>query len=137
MVFIIGLGTAVLQSSLFGFASQYPPIYNQSLMAGQGVAGILASVLRIITKGSMNDDLTGSALVYFALVTVVMTACIVCYILMLRMPFTKRILAHAGHTDPDLVHHKGAVKLVTGTWVTLLSRGNLHAVSWCLRILVS
>lgn len=35
LVFVIGLGTAVLQSSLFGYASQFPPIFNQSLMAGQ------------------------------------------------------------------------------------------------------
>jgi hypothetical protein len=32
---------------------------------------------------------------------------------MLRMPFTKRILAHAGHTDPDVVD-KSHVKIVKG-----------------------
>lgn len=103
LVFIIGLGTAVLQSSLFGFASQFPPIFNQAMMAGQGIAGIVASVLRIITKGSLDSKLTDSALLYFALVTVVMVACIVFYVSLLRMDFTKRILALSGYDDPDLI----------------------------------
>lgn len=77
-------------------------------MAGQGLAGIVASVLRIFTKGSMNSDLSDSALLYFALVTVVMIACIVGYIQLLRMPFTIRILAHTGHS----VSKKSDAKIV-------------------------
>ena len=113
-MFVIGLGTAVLQSSLFGFASQFPPIFNQSLMAGQGIAGIVASVLRIFTKGVMNTELTNSALLYFALVTVVMTACIIGYVVLLRMPFTKRILAHAGHQDEPKVDPNTTPRIVIG-----------------------
>ena len=50
VVLMIGIATAVLQSSIFGFASMFPPIYSQAIMAGNGVAGIIASVLRILTK---------------------------------------------------------------------------------------
>jgi hypothetical protein len=50
VVFFIGVATAVLQSSVFGFASMFPPIYSQAVMSGQGFAGIIASVLRIVTK---------------------------------------------------------------------------------------
>ncbi len=49
VIALIGVATAVLQSSIFGFASMFPPIYSQAVMSGQGFAGIVASVLRIVT----------------------------------------------------------------------------------------
>ena len=34
MCLMIGISTAILQTSLFGFSSQLPPLFNQAIMAG-------------------------------------------------------------------------------------------------------
>lgn len=87
-VFVSGLATAVLQSSIFGFASQFPPIYNQAIMAGQGVAGVGACVMRILTKLVLTD-VTASAMVYFFMSSFILVLCTVAYFWLLRLPFTQ------------------------------------------------
>uniref|UniRef100_A0A7S1C545 Uncharacterized protein n=1 Tax=Bicosoecida sp. CB-2014 TaxID=1486930 RepID=A0A7S1C545_9STRA len=88
IVFVSGLATAVLQSSIFGFASQFPPTYNQAIMAGQGVAGVGACVMRILTKIVLTD-VTVSAMVYFFMSSAILVACTFAYFWLLRLPFTR------------------------------------------------
>ena len=93
--FGFGVCAAVLQSSLIGFSSQFPTVFNQSLMAGQGVAGILAGVLRVATKAAMPDKLKESAIMYFAISSGFMVLCTAGYLYLLYMPFTQHHLSLA------------------------------------------
>ena len=105
---LLGVATAVLQPSLFGFTSQLPGIYSQGVMAGQGVAGIMASVLRIVTKASLPGKGRESATIYFMLAASSIVACIAGFIFLVRMDFTKYYLRRSGHAD----HRDDRVPLV-------------------------
>jgi hypothetical protein len=94
-VVVIGFATAILQSSLLGFAALFPPIYSQAVMSGQGVAGIVASVLRIVTKAAMPQYKGAAAVLYFALGCGVLVAALIAYSYILRTPFAKYYLEAA------------------------------------------
>jgi len=88
----IGVCTSVLQPSLFGLSSLYPQIYNTGLMSGQGIAGILASVLRIATKIALPDRHKESAIIYFITASASLAVCCGCYVWLVSMPFSRRYL---------------------------------------------
>lgn len=108
LMFINGLCTMVLQSSLFGMGSMFPPLFNQGMMSGQGVAGVVASFSQIIAQVASSSSSTSSprttAIAYFSFAAVVMAASAGCYLLLLRMPFARAHLeahAHAINASDD------------------------------------
>lgn len=54
---ICGAATAIVGGALGGMVGMLPGNYFGALMAGQGVAGIIVGILRVITKASIE---TGS-----------------------------------------------------------------------------
>lgn len=87
-VFLIGVSTSILQPSVFGFSSQLPEIFNQAIMAGQGVAGAGVSFMRLATKGFVPDP-RSSALLFFSISCFVMVVCVFAYYVLLKMEFTQ------------------------------------------------
>ena len=55
-----GGGGAFYQGGLFGFADLFPPRYTVALMSGNGVAGVLASILTIVTTAAFPNNNNGS-----------------------------------------------------------------------------
>ena len=121
-IFLVGLSTAILQSSTLGFTryaaalfsdirwssvnhpitsflsalphcSMFPPVFNQGVMFGQGLAGILACVLNIIVMLALGGTTYKAAVVYYALAALAIVGCLVSYLVMLRRPFTKYWIA--------------------------------------------
>jgi len=89
-----GCATAVLQSSLFGFAGLLPPEYTQAIMAGQGVSGVFMNILMMVCQASLSatpgsDSGTIEAWMFFGLAAVVVLACIFAYGLMVRRRFIR------------------------------------------------
>ena len=69
-LFVFGFATSIMTSTTYAWASMFPPVYTQAVMGGNGVAGVVASVCRIITKGSFPDTDDGNrrgAFVFFML----------------------------------------------------------------------
>eukprot|EP01006_Ploeotia_vitrea_P017716 TRINITY_DN48955_c0_g1_i1.p1 TRINITY_DN48955_c0_g1~~TRINITY_DN48955_c0_g1_i1.p1 ORF type:complete len:518 (+),score=293.41 TRINITY_DN48955_c0_g1_i1:115-1668(+) len=93
---MLGAVDAVVQGSIFGMAGMFSPRYLAALMAGQGVAGVGVSVLRIISKLIIPQNDAGikqSTYIFFALSCVVVILCIAGYLLVLeRSPVTKYFL---------------------------------------------
>lgn len=93
---IIAVAGSVAQSAIFGFAGMLPPQYTTAVMGGQGAAGLIVSIIRVITKLTLEsgDDpsiptLTLSASIYFFLSCSVVIACFITFIILLRLPFVK------------------------------------------------
>jgi hypothetical protein len=106
LVFLFGFSTAVLQASLYGFAAMLPPIYTQAVMTGNGVAGLVVSVCRIFTKMSFPADDDGirlGSLVYFCISAATTFLCVVFYIVLLRMPFTRYYIQPHKSMSPDAI----------------------------------
>ena len=112
LMFVNGVCTGVLQSSLFGLCAPFPPIYAQGMLLGQGLAGALSSYAQIAVlaaaaavpgggSGSGSGSAAASsgaataAYAYFSVAALVMVACCAAYLLFVRLPSTQRFLRGA------------------------------------------
>lgn len=95
MVIVMGTGlsTAMLQGSIFGNAFRFPnQKINQGVMMGNGIVGILVSILRIITKVSVErkgtfEEYEISASLYFGIGSVTMILLMMSFFLMFLIPY--------------------------------------------------
>lgn len=104
---ICGALAASLSSGLFGLAARFPPAYTGAMMTGQGIAGLTVALASIITTVSTPstlscDDDTSTkdddgcvnttdygAFAYFFISTLVLVSCVLSYMVLHRLPFTK------------------------------------------------
>jgi hypothetical protein len=59
IVFVTGVAVSIYASSTFALASRLPGPYVGAVMAGQGLAGVAAGLLRIGTKLALPADARG------------------------------------------------------------------------------
>eukprot|EP00742_Colponemidia_sp_Colp-10_P001687 GILJ01001808.1.p1 GENE.GILJ01001808.1~~GILJ01001808.1.p1 ORF type:complete len:449 (-),score=62.99 GILJ01001808.1:160-1506(-) len=103
LVCILGFSDAIVQGSIYGLAGQFNSRYIGAVMAGNGVAGLVVSCLRLLTKGIFISNETDgprySAYLYFAIAAFVNFLCIVVYWFVLdRSPLTKHYLSKSSQT---------------------------------------
>ncbi|XP_047176489.1 equilibrative nucleotide transporter 1 [Vigna umbellata] len=87
-----GVADALVQGSIVGSAGELPERYMQAVIAGTGGSGVLASVLRIITKAVYPQDASGlqkSANLYFSVSIVIVFICMVLYNMVHKLPIMK------------------------------------------------
>lgn len=109
LVFVSGMSTAVGFNCVIGLASQFPQEYVGAVMLGQGVAGVIVGLLRIVTKISFpsGSDPVGqsgietSTMIYFLGATVIEVLCIISYFILISLPFAKFNMARATQRQPD------------------------------------
>lgn len=78
-VALTGVADALAQGSLFGVVAPMPERYTQALMGGTSVAGLVVSLLRLVTKAAFpaNDSgLRRSAAAYFIVAAAWVAACL-------------------------------------------------------------
>jgi equilibrative nucleoside transporter 1/2/3 len=88
-IVLTGIADAIVQGSLVGAAGELPERYMQALMAGTAGSGVLASILRVITKASLPQTVQGlrlSANVYFSVSAIFIGICIISYNLVYKLP---------------------------------------------------
>lgn len=56
----IGCAAAMLFGTILGLGALFPPQFTGAIMAGNGIAGIIAGGLRIITKAALSDGMSVS-----------------------------------------------------------------------------
>ncbi|WVZ03400.1 hypothetical protein V8G54_024206 [Vigna mungo] len=104
-----GVADALVQGSIVGSAGELPERYMQAVIAGTGGSGVLASVLRIITKAVYPQDASGlqkSANLYFSVSIVIVFICMVLYNMVHKLPVMKyynelKAEAAAANADSD------------------------------------
>jgi hypothetical protein len=79
----------VLFGSIMGMAAIFPSRFTGAVMMGNGVAGIVVMVLRVITIFAFPSQLFASALSFFLLSAFVLIVCFVLFIVLLRLPITR------------------------------------------------
>ncbi|KAK8950914.1 Equilibrative nucleotide transporter 1 [Platanthera zijinensis] len=88
-VIVSGVGDALVQGGVIGSAGELPEIYTQAVFSGTAASGVLVSAMRITCKSIFPQNAVGlrnSANLYFAVTTVVMIICIICYNVANRLP---------------------------------------------------
>ena len=100
LMFINGVATAILQPSMMGFTSMFPPAYNQAVMFGQGVSGVVACVANIVVQAALPNSVDASAKVYFGASAASIAACLLTFLYILRLDFTQYFVRKAmGHSS--------------------------------------
>lgn len=66
---LAGLFTGLFQNSLFGFASNFPPVYFQALNSGQGLSGLVTSAAMLVMRLTAANSIEKSS--HITLVTVI------------------------------------------------------------------
>mmetsp|Transcript_11400 Transcript_11400/g.18554 ORF Transcript_11400/g.18554 Transcript_11400/m.18554 type:complete len:460 (-) Transcript_11400:212-1591(-) len=114
--FIVGTSNAVLSGGVFGLCADFPAQFTGALMSGQGLAGLTVSLASLVTiwaggevdlcsdddDGECEDHNTDySALAFFSITCVVLGTCVLSFIALEKLPFTKYFIAKAasGHAD--------------------------------------
>ena len=84
-----GIAGAVLFGSVIGLAAIFPQRFTGAVMMGNGIAGVVVMVMRIVTKFAIPDDEFASALAFFVLAALVLLVCIALFVWLLRLPITR------------------------------------------------
>lgn len=96
-VFITGFASSVLQSTVAGLAALFPPEYIGGMMSGSGFAGVIAILLRVITKVALPqtpEGLRTSGMLFFILSAAIMIVCAISFYALLRLPVTQHNLSN-------------------------------------------
>jgi len=85
-----GLTTAALVGTGFGLIASLPPSYTTALMAGQGVAGLVAGLVQLILDAIIGNSVVGietKGMIYFGFCALVTLVCTLCVALLLNADF--------------------------------------------------
>ncbi|EGC30817.1 hypothetical protein DICPUDRAFT_99412 [Dictyostelium purpureum] len=112
---LAGCSVSLLFGTVMGLVALFPGDYTGAVMSGNGVAGIIASVFSIITTASVSNTPEGfkkSSYIFFFLAAGVMILCLLCFVLLLQLPFTKYFLTayEASKTKEGSINDVGEVK---------------------------
>eukprot|EP01084_Bolivina_argentea_P164170 285451_1 len=89
IVFIIGMTSSIVNRSLLGFTNILEPSYKRALISGEELSGIIASIIRVITRLCYGNDPVGSANTYFIFI---MSYCVLCAVLFATIRFTDYVM---------------------------------------------
>lgn len=112
LVVFSGCCVAILQGGMFGLVGRLPPMYVQAVMGGQGLAGLVVSIVGLVTAffAPTGDvckqeytDLKPSAFVYFAVSCVMLLACVAGYLVWEKLPFVRYYIDKAAVQSSDTV----------------------------------
>ncbi|KAN0014522.1 hypothetical protein ACTFIU_000840 [Dictyostelium citrinum] len=95
--FASGCLASLLFGTVLGLVALFPGEYTGAVMSGNGVAGMIAMALQIITKVSVPATAHGnqeSGLIFFFLAGGVLIICLLCFLVLLQLPITKYYLAN-------------------------------------------
>ena len=87
---LMAVGCTVQQSSLYGVAAQLPQRYTHALMTGESAAGLIAALLRFLSRLLMRP-VQANTLLFFC---VCFQLVCVCLIVQLRIPRSRFYTAH-------------------------------------------
>ncbi|XP_068451670.1 equilibrative nucleoside transporter 2-like [Clinocottus analis] len=87
-IWFMNIFSAVLQSSLFGLVSLFPPRYSTLFMSGQGLGGIFAA-LAMLFSILCNADVSSAALGYFITPCAATLLTLLCYLLLPKLEFAR------------------------------------------------
>ncbi|KAL8189275.1 hypothetical protein R6Q57_028841 [Mikania cordata] len=115
MVMISGLADGLVGGSLVGATGELPGRYMQAVFAGNATAGLMVSILRIITKASLphtQKGLRASAQIYFTFSALIILLCIICTNVLHKLPLLQ-CYRNRKHNNLTAHHH---VSITSNFW---------------------
>lgn len=97
-VAIISGASNLFTGSVFGISGHFPMRISQALISGQAMGGTLSAVASIVDL-SVAEDVTDSALVYFLTADVFILLCIITYLLLPKLAYSRYYMEAAACTS--------------------------------------
>ncbi|XP_052469722.1 equilibrative nucleoside transporter 3 [Carassius gibelio] len=87
-VALVSGASNIFSGSVFGISGHFPMRISQAVISGQAMGGTLSALASIVDLAA-SSDVTDSALVYFITADVFTLVCIVMYLLLPRLPYSR------------------------------------------------
>ncbi|XP_030298431.1 equilibrative nucleoside transporter 3 [Sparus aurata] len=106
-VAVVSGASNLFSGSVFGISGHFPMRISQALISGQAMGGTLSAVASIVDLAAAND-VTDSALAYFLTADVFILLCIVAYLLLPKLAYSRHYMQAATCTSPGVINEGGA-----------------------------
>ncbi|XP_029031198.1 equilibrative nucleoside transporter 3 [Betta splendens] len=93
-VAVVSGASNVFSGSVFGISGHFPMRISQALISGQAMGGTLSAVFSIVEMAAAKD-VTDSALAYFLTADVLIILCIITYLLLPKLDFSRHYMQTA------------------------------------------
>lgn len=135
-VAIVSGASNLFSGSVFGISGHFPMRISQALISGQAMGGTLSALASIVDLAAAKD-VTDSALAYFLTADVFILLCIVTYLLLPRLKYSRHYLLASECSGPVVTEATGRAKvsvpplrpILRKTWVLGLSVFYVFCVS--------
>lgn len=120
----IGFSAAVLQATTIGFTNLLPGKYTQANIAGQSIAGILACIIRVLTKAfepANNHGYIEGGWIYFSTGAIGSAFCALAFIYALRTAFVRHHLHGYMKSKKSMVTSEGKTVSITNKTMNILA----------------
>ena len=116
LVALLGLSDAIVQGSIYGLAGQFHPRFINAVMSGNGIAGIIISVIQLTIMIAVPAAEDGNVLargelttrLFFSACGVVIVLAGLCFVFLLqRSPVTKHYLNESQKERLEFITGKG------------------------------
>ncbi|XP_070772223.1 equilibrative nucleoside transporter 3 [Enoplosus armatus] len=106
-VAIVSGASNLFSGSMFGISGHFPMRISQALISGQAMGGTLSAVASIADL-ALAKDVTDSALAYFLTADFFILLCIVTYLLLPKLAYSRHYMLAATCTGPEVMSEGGA-----------------------------
>ncbi|XP_008281684.1 equilibrative nucleoside transporter 3 [Stegastes partitus] len=127
-VAVVSGASNIFSGSMFGISGHFPMRISQALISGQAMGGTLSAVASIVDLAAANN-VTDSALAYFLTADIFILLCIISYLLLPKLAYSRHYMLGATHTSPGVMSEGGDAAsavpplqpILQKTWVLGLS----------------
>lgn len=106
-VAVVSGASNLFSGSVFGISGHFPMRISQALISGQAMGGTLSAVASIVDL-AVAKDATDSALAYFLTADVFILLCIITYLLLPRLAYSRHYMLAATCTGSGVLSEGGA-----------------------------
>ncbi|XP_020512257.2 equilibrative nucleoside transporter 3 [Labrus bergylta] len=105
-VAVVSGASNLFSGSVFGISGHFPMRISQALISGQAMGGTLSAVASIVDL-AVAKDVTDSALAYFLTADVFILICIVTYLLLPRLAYSRHYMLAASSSSSAAINEGG------------------------------
>ncbi|XP_063163590.1 equilibrative nucleoside transporter 3 [Candoia aspera] len=90
-VAVVSSAATVFISSIFGLSGCFPMQNSQALISGQAMGGTVSALASVVDLAA-SSEVTNSALAYFLIVDIFIVLCIVMYLILLKLEYSRHYI---------------------------------------------
>ncbi|XP_072247331.1 equilibrative nucleoside transporter 3 [Leuresthes tenuis] len=102
-VAIVSGASNLFSGSMFGISGHFPMRISQALISGQAMGGTLSAAASIVSL-SVGGDVTNDALAYFLIADIFILLCIVSYLLLPKLAYSRHYMLAATCISPGAIN---------------------------------